>query len=31
VRPRYYRDNHEDALLMALENLNAEALQALVG
>jgi len=29
VRPRYYRDNHEDALLMMLENLDAQELKAL--
>jgi ribosomal-protein-alanine N-acetyltransferase len=28
VRPRYYRDNHEDALLMMLENIDAQVLQA---
>lgn len=29
VRPRYYRDNHEDALLMTLFQLDEEALERL--
>ncbi len=27
IRPRYYRDNHEDAVLMTLENLQPDAVQ----
>jgi [ribosomal protein S18]-alanine N-acetyltransferase len=30
-RPRYYQDNHEDALLMTLENLNISRLSDLCG
>lgn len=30
LRPRYYRDNNEDALLMTLENIDREILQRLV-
>jgi len=29
VRPRYYRDNQEDALLMTLFHLDAESLERL--
>lgn len=28
VRPRYYQDNHEDALLMTLQPLDAQAIEA---
>ncbi len=30
IRPRYYRDNNEDALLMTLKQLDAEALRRLM-
>ena len=31
VRPRYYKDNHEDALLLTLKPLNVDRIKSLIG
>jgi ribosomal-protein-alanine N-acetyltransferase len=31
VRPRYYKDNHEDALLLTLKPLDADRLESFIG